>query len=358
MPKSVIKLASRLYRRKKFPEVIRTLESQIFRFRDNVEFYFLLGSSCLYSSDYGGAVSYLKRAEQLRPQDSHILLGLAAVHLKRAETEEALKKWLKIIDLEPKNRIARKGLNLIRKGISTEDIAELTDSGKLKTLFPPVPPNPSRLLIPALTILLCFFILFSIIRFLPDLPLKKESRPGIADIELSTEQPSLTAANGEFSITLTEKEIKELFDRAKKYLLQFRDNFALIDINRIIQSNASAYVKEKARLLKTFVQKPDFTTIKDTFSLPEVLEDPLLYDGCYVVWAGKAANIKIGTETIRFDLLVGYQHEKELLGVMPVILDFAFNLENGSAVEVLGRIEIKENSMTLNGVSIHRLLED
>ena len=79
MPKSVLSRAHQLFRRRRFSHVIRLLESQIFRYRNNAEFYALLGSTCLYTGDFGGAESYLRRAEQLNEEDVTTQLGLAAI---------------------------------------------------------------------------------------------------------------------------------------------------------------------------------------------------------------------------------------------------------------------------------------
>ncbi|MBA7639744.1 hypothetical protein ES703_47404 [subsurface metagenome] len=355
MLKNVLKKARRLYRRKKFDQAIRLLESQIFRFRNSPDFYFLLGSACLYSGDSADAASYLKRAAQINPNNINILLGLAATDLKRSEIEEAVKKWLKILDLDPWNRAAGRGLELARRGLSPEDIPDFVESGKMRRLFPPLPFNPLKLLLPVMSLLTALAILAGGVFLLPRFTAEREGRPGVTDISLSAEHPPLINNSGEYPITLSEEEIKQTFNRAKSYLLQYQDNLALRETNRIILSNASAYVKERARLLKSFVQEPDFSTIKDSFSFREVAENPPLYEGCYVVWAGKAANVQIGGAAITFDLLVGYQQEEELLGIVPVVLDFAADLENGDAVEILGKIRFKE-TLVLGGISIHKLL--
>src|SRR6056297_3739474 len=90
--------AERLLRARKFSQVISLLESQVFLYRDNVTFYRLLGTACLYTGDYGGAYSYLQRAQQIKSGDSRVELGLAAVHLRRREIPAALGLWLSVLD--------------------------------------------------------------------------------------------------------------------------------------------------------------------------------------------------------------------------------------------------------------------
>jgi len=359
MPTDVLKSAGKLFRKKKFSQVIRLLEQQIFRFRDSFEFYFLLGNSCLFSDDYGGADSYLKRAAQLKSNHVNTLLGLAAVALKRVQTEEAINNWLKALDLEPDNRTARRGLDLVRKySISgAADLSEISNSRLFRDILPPRPFNRSIIILPLLILLAGTLSLAAVYFIRPILPRKAVERPGLPDIELNKSQPALISMEGDYHYILTEKDILTSFENAKKYLTAFRDNMALKELNRILYSNASAYVKEKARLLTAFVQMPDFTTVKDTFTYNEVSKESLLYNGCYTVWSGKVANLVIGRENITFDLLVGYHEQKELLGIVPVFLNFGTDLENGTALEVLGKIESEAGGLSIRGISIHRLLQ-
>lgn len=360
MPIDVLKRAGKLYRKRKFPEVIRLLEQQIFRFRDSFEFYLLLGNSCLFSGDYGGADSYLKRASQIKPEHVNTILGLAAVALKRSQTEEAINNWLKTLDLDPDNRTARRGLDLVRKySISTStDFSKISNTRLFKNILPHHPFNQSIIILPLLILLALTLSLAAIYFIRPILPGKAVERPGIPDIELSNNQPALISAEGDYHYILTEKEILTSLKNAKKYLTAYRDNMALKELNRILYSNASAYVKEKARLLTIFVQKPDFTTIKDIFTYNEVSKESLLYNGCYTVWRGKVANLVIGQESITFDLLVGYHEQKELLGIVQVFLDFGADLEDGTSLEVLGRIQSEAAGLSFKGISIHRLLKN
>jgi hypothetical protein len=156
-------------------------------------------------------------------------------------------------------------------------------------------------------------------------------------------------------LILNEKQIAETFEMIKEYLLGYRDNLAIREINGLLRSNASVYVKEKARLMKTFVQDPDFSTVKDPFPYVEVRADPSLYADCYVVWRGKVANARIGESQITFDLLVGYEDETELLGLVPVSLDFAARIENGESIEVLGQVRVEDRQVRLRGISLHKL---
>ena len=334
--------------------MIRLLESQVFRFRQNQEFFSLLGTACLYSGDYGGAESYLKRSDQLKPQDVRTLLGLAAIHARRGETDDALELWLKIVEMEPGCRQAVRGLDLLRAVNASEDLSWFRDSKRIAQLYPRLPWDPRAVLWPILAVAFLAAALTGVFVIAPRLPRRSSLRSGVQQVQLSPGQPSLATDTGA-SLILTEKQVQESFEQIKRYLLQYRDNLATREINRLLASNASVYVKEKAKLLKTFVREPDFSTLRDPFPYSEVVRSPSFFVDCYVRWSGKVANVRVSPEAIIFDLLVGYQDERELQGVVPVRLEFAFDLENGIGVEVLGKIALSDGSIMLLGRSLHRL---
>ena len=355
MPESLLQRASRQYRRRRFPQVIRLLESQIFRFREHPDFFFLLGSACLRAGDLGGAESYLRRAEQLRPQDASTLLALAAIHLKRSQTEDALETWLKVVEAHPGNRLALRGLELLRRAAAREQPELLRDPRLIERLYPAVPFNPRVILVPLAAVAAAGLLAAGVVVAIPRLPARSAGRPEVREVRLTAGQPALAATPQSARYPMSEKQVQEAFERTKRYLLQYRDNLATREINRILLSNASAYVKEKARLLATFTRAPDFTNFRDPFTYREVAVDPELYAGCYVRWSGKAANVRIGSQAISFELLVGYEDQKELHGVVPVSVGFAVQLESGDALEVLGKVEPREGKLALAAASLHRL---
>ena len=361
MPKSVLSRAHQLFRRRRFSNVIRLLESQVFRYRNNEEFYALLGSACLYTGDFGGAESYLRRAEQLNEDNVPTQLGLAAIAFKRGQTEEALNTWLKVIDLDPGNKKALKALNALKKSSNWDGSVVNSAAVNLRNVLPSLPVNPWTWIAPTLLACVLAALILMFFLLLPRIDRRREPRPGVEEILLSSGQPLIAVesqAPAESSYSLSEKEISETFETIKRYLLEYRDNLAIREINRLLLSNASTYVKEKAGLMKTFVQEPDFSTIRDPFPYIDVLRNPALYTDSFVVWQGKAANVRIGEQQITFDLLVGYQDERELLGLVPVALSFAAEVENGEGIEVLGKVEVlppPRGHIRLQGLSIHRI---
>ena len=165
----------------------------------------------------------------------------------------------------------------------------------------------------------------------------------------------LVATTGEHRYILTEDEVQRSFRKAKQYFSEYRDNLALREINRLLGSNASVPVQEQARAVKNFIPAPDFTTVRDSFEYDEVADDPFLHDHCYVVWSGKISNLLITESEIRFDFLVGYEENKVLEGIVPVVLDFAAVLEQGMPLEILAEVVADEDTFDLRGLSIHKL---
>jgi hypothetical protein len=346
--------AKKLFRARRFADVIRLLEPEVFRYRENFDYFKTLGLACLHTGDFGGAFSYMSRAHQLKDDDPDIILGIAAVHFRRAEHENALKRWLEVVDARPGNPVARRGLDLLRKGMTPDVLQEFIDSGRLKTLFPPLPPRVAvaPVVIAVLGLLVAAGIAYLAVRFAAP---RGPQRPGVSVIEMPSDSSPLVDVGTGVAFTFSEGEVRRIFQKAKSELLAYRDNLAVVDINRILLSNAAPSVKERARLLKGFVMQPTFDTVKDPYLYAAVAKQPGLYDGAAVIWRGKVANLLASKSPITFDLLVGYDQEKQLEGIVPVTLPFAADIGNGDAVEVLGQVALNGNVTGLTGISLHRL---
>ncbi len=347
--------ARQLYRARRFAEVIRLLEPDVFKYRESFDYFQLLGFSCLHTGDLGGAFSYISRAHQIKDDDVNVILGLAAVHFRKAENEAALKRWLEVLEVQPGNPTARRGLEILRRGLTPDQLQELIDSGRLKLLYPPLPRRtvPVSLIIAALGVLILAgagVLLFRIAR-----PAEAQ-RPGVSAIEIPPDITTYIDTGTDFTFVLSERDVRQSFQKAKSYLLAYRDNPATVECNRILLSNAAPPVKERARMLKGFVTQPTFDTLRDSFPYATVAHQPALYDGCTVRWKGKIANLVNGKDAITFDLLVGYDQERQLEGIVPVTLSFAVDLANGAPLEVLGQVVARGSAVVLNGISVHSLV--
>jgi len=349
--------ADRLLRSRKFSQVISLLESQVFLYRDNFTFYRLLGTACLYVGDFGGAYSYLQRAQQIKVGDLRVELGLAAVHLRRREIPDALALWLSVLDRDPGNNQAKKGLALIRRTEDTAEFVTMAESGKLERFFPRVGFHvPGWIPVVAIAAFVvavgAYFVPGLLDRIGEATATPRAGSEPIAPTELPRE---LTDFSGEYRYVFTDDQVSDLVDRVGELFNDFRDNLARREANRILQSNASPLVKERIRLVSSYFREPTFVDFSDNFTYDEVAAEPWLYEGCYVRWSGQTSNIRVQTDAISFTLLVGYEDERVLEGTVQVVVPFTADVQPG-AVELIGRVRADDGSFDLEATSIRRIV--
>ena len=120
--------------------------------------------------------------------------------------------------------------------------------------------------------------------------------------------------------------------------------------------------RESALIFRHYVHnfgKLDYLEkVEHNFKFKEVQEHPVLYQDCYVIWKGRVSNLVIGENSINFDLLVGYETEQVLEGIVPVQLNFAAHIDPAFPIEVLGRIEPEGNQIYLEAKSIHQFIPE
>ncbi len=348
-----LKKASKLFNTGKYTKVLQMLEPQVFRYRQNFDFFYYLGMSCLNTSDYGGGYSYLQRAIDLNPDDINTLAGLAIVHLKRQENSKALQYWFQILDLEHDNRLAKKGLEILKKYSKQEDLLEYLDSGKISNLLPKIKFFPSVLKMIFITVILLTLIIISSLPVYNFFIKQEITRPEIASVELNR-FGSVVDSDAHSSYTFNDKEIRKLFETIRHYFDSYQDNLAMREINRLLLSNADNTTKEKALLLASYITVPGFTTLKTNYTYQDFIKEPKLYENCYVHWKGRLSNLYISEEIISFDFLVGYDDEKVLEGIIPVTLDFGARIDSAFPIEVLGKIVTTSDGIVIEAVSVHQ----
>jgi hypothetical protein len=286
------------------------------------------------------------------------MFALAALAVRRGETERAIEYYLRILDDRPGEGRARAYLAILRKEGSPEGIARLIETGRIERFYPgrrgiPRFVAPAAIaLVAAAAIYLAWPIGASLIEAAAR---PRVARPEVATVALSkAEAESPVVTGGSFRYILTEKQALEAFERAKDYFQGYRDNAALVEINRLLGSNASAGIKEKAKSLRAFVGKPDFRTIKDAPAYADAQRDPYLYDGCSIVWRGMAANVRSEGGAIAFDFLDGYQDKKRLEGIVPARISGA-EVPMDRPLEMLAVLRAGGLSFSMDCAAIHEL---
>ncbi|MDR1288527.1 MAG: tetratricopeptide repeat protein [Treponema sp.] len=362
----VLTRATRLARRGKFYSAVKTLEPEADRYLGSFRYYYLLAVSFLYTGDFGGALTNFKRARELRLRDTGVLLGLAVLYLRRGETDKAVDYYLEVQEQDEKNGTARRALRIIRKYAGSDNLSAWTDSGKLSRLFPPLPGLPltaDRVLVPAaaaaVLALACYGLL---VRFavIPGPDFRGGNRPLSAGSLLDRadrEQPVETG--GSYAYILTRSQVLDVYERALSLFTEYRDEAAKVNVNRILESNAAPSVKNKARILLSYMEVPGFDTFvrKDNIPYSAAAEDPLLYRDCHVIWNGMATNVEVLPGLTAFDFLVGYDTRKSMEGIVSVVFDRAVSINPQKPLEVLGRIVPGSGdgmAFRLEGVAVHQ----
>ena len=135
----ILTRASKLARSGKYDAALRTLEPEVNRYHGSFRYFYLLGASCLRAGDFGGALTYLRVAHEIKRRDPLALLGLAVLYLNRGETERAVNYYLEILEIDHNNRAAKKALKVIRKNAGVDAFTSWLEAGNLPSLYPPIP---------------------------------------------------------------------------------------------------------------------------------------------------------------------------------------------------------------------------
>ena len=367
MGRTALDRAERLFASGRFAELISLLEPQVPVYRESPRFYYLLGSACLRSGDSGGAAAYLKRAEQLSPSNPDTMLAIAALCVRKGETEKAVEYYLRVLDDRPGDRKARSCLELLRKEGGAEGLARLLETGRIGLFYPGRRAAP-RFIRPALLVLAAAVLVYLAwplgLSLFEDISRPRIARPEVAAITLSrAEKDSPVQTGGSFRYILTEAQAISAFELAKGYFQQYRDNAALVEINRLLASNASPALKEKAASLRAFVGKPDFRTVRDAPSYAQAQAESGLYEGCSVVWKGMAANVRpagragADSGSVAFDFLVGYQDKKRLEGLVSARITGA-EVPVDRPLEILATLRSGAAGLSLDCAAIHELASE
>ena len=354
MAKNPLDEAEGLYKKRKWHELISLLEPLTPVYRDSARFSVMLGTAYLHQEDIGGAYSSFRRAQSLDFKNRTALLGLAAVLVRRGESDKAVQLYIEMLERNPSDKDARRALNFVRR---CPDPAALSGSGrKLRSLYP-VPPVS---VVPYVSVIIVLVVGLLAWRLMPAaiglMEAAKPARPGIAEIVLTKdEQENPVSSTGGFEIILTEKDALATFEAAKKLFNSYRDEAALVEVNRLLLSNASRQIKTKADTLARYAREPSFVNMPDRFSFSEVNSSPGLYNNVAVLWKGLPANIASSPEGTSFDLLVGYHDKRKLDGIVAVRAPFELRLPPDRPVEVLAKVKATPGGFILECVAVHEL---
>ena len=362
MARDVLDEAKILLGRRQFSKAIKLLEGRAEIYSQDFEYNLLFAIACLYLGDTGTASVFFQKARNIRLTDTRLLLGQAALFLRRGDTDRALYYYLEILDNDPQNKIAVAAIEFIRINGDYNTICRWVDTGRIEQFYPSLGLNPYKIAGITFPIIACVLGIVLVMLFIPVHRPSAGNRADLSSLALTIEErrniQETNLASGSFAYIMSASQINESYEKAQNYFLSYRDNLSQVEINRILNSNASVYVKQKANILMGYLEEPGFDTLKDFPSYKNVQNEPVLYLDCWVVWSGRVSNV-VQTETLyKCDFLVGYDTMENVEGIVPLSFDVIPLIDNEKPVKVLAKIKSVDGRLALEGRAVHQSVKN
>jgi tetratricopeptide (TPR) repeat protein len=350
----------RYYRKKQYKHAIAALEKALREKKGDPELHLFLGYSSLFTGDLEGARHYFKSGLLANENNTDLMKGLAFVYLKDERIEDAISLWGEVLRADPNDRKVKKNLVRLREAEGVERFAEAARPADFLSTGPPLYVKLQPYII-ALSII-CGVIIASTLFYTTPLYQRALEKfyPEIVrlnQVRFPNGAP-ITSEDGEALYSYTGKEITASFARIKRYIYKNRVNAAIIELNRIMLSNASPEVKERFEILYKFIRTPDPLTLDYDPRFYEIMKEPAAYHGVFVLWTGKIANLKRDKQGAEFDMLVSYEDQDTLEGVAHVEIRGTFYIENRQNIELFGTFsgyDKKTGKMDILGILLRDL---
>lgn len=337
-------------------KVIHYLEPKVPLFLEDPHYYTILGRACLESGLLKDADTYLNRGLQSDPTNVEVRLTLAVNHLKRKDPAAAVRTWLEVLEDHHDDKYASRGLKTL-KGITSQEAQDkFLTSFQPRRLLPDIRSRwPSRILISLLVLLFLLMGLYfaeeigSVVSSI----LGGHRRLGYERF-LVQEDGSLTIDSDDIALSLNDAEVTRTMKKAMRHFQAYEDNKARYELNKILNSNASAEIRDQAEGLIKSLKEPEIEGFDNFFNYADVKASPWLFNGCWVLWKGMTANVVYDDDAIRFDFLVGFEEGQVLEGRVPVEIPFLTVMEP-LPLELLAKVEIQDEGFHLVGKTLHFL---
>ncbi|UGQ17651.1 tetratricopeptide repeat protein [Borrelia sp. RT1S] len=369
-PNKIISKSIYYYNSQKYSEVVKLLEKEIFLYKNYYFYHYILGMTYLRMGNLTNSQTYLKKAYTLNPTDPNVKQSIAILLVAQGKEDKAVRIWLKMLEENQDTKRAELSLETIRRN-PIQGTLFLNKKNTYDKLFPEIKAKREETLsglikissavMGFIALVLAIFLLINPRElFTLRVSSKSKNKKGINnitayidDIKINNKE-KIENDEGQFIFILTETEIKNSFQKIKTHLKENKDNFARIEINKILNSNASESIKLKAKNLASFISRPDFITFDDYLDLKKIKETPLIYSNAYVKWEGIVNNIEKRDNIIYFDFYVGY-NKNTLEGIITTKTTFDIDIDSRDSVEILGQIDYNKNKLALNAITIRTI---
>jgi len=354
--------AARLAKKRDYEGALKILQDEEDRYSGSFKYYYLYAVICLHSGGFVDAIDNFRFAERIKLKDPSTMLGLAVYHLKHLNTVKAVDYYLDVLETDPKNKTAKNALAIIRKHSDAEALSDWITPEKLAKLYPPIPSpsvNPKTILTVTAVLAVAFIVVFGITS---GIKAHQRNQRQTADLILSSQERNAPIeAGGLYMYILSRDQAVSLYETALSLFTSYRDEAAKKNINKILASNASEALKNRARQMLEYTEVPGFDNFKkqDNPSFSDVENEPVLYRDVHVIWRGMATNVNVTDEGTSFVFLVGYDTRTTLEGTISVVFNKPVAINSERPLEVLGKIALSGASgasfnIRLEGVAVHQ----
>lgn len=365
MAQDVISQAWNCMRRRNFASAVKLLEGRSEIYEDNFEYYLALGVACLYIGDIGSAITNFQMARHIKLVDTRLLLGQAAIFLRRGDTDRALQYYMEVKEADPRNPIAADAIEFIRTRGDYDTICRWVDTGRIEQFYPPLGMNPEKAAGIIIPVLACILGCILAVIYIPKANANyyDGARKDLTSLSLSSDEeknPQEKDLSGQnYKYILSSKKITDTYEKILMYFQDNRDNAAQMEINRLLNSNASISIKQKTNVIMSYLEPPTFDSITDAPSYAKVEEDPSLYLDCYVCWSGRISDAVTNPDgSYSCRLLVGYESGEKIDGIVNVTFDRDPKIIPDQSVKILGKINSEDRKIYLLGRAVYQSVKD
>lgn len=346
-----------LYHQRKYDTILKLTAFKITKNIDKISALDLRyqGLSSFYKDNYYHSKMCFEILLEKKSATSMDCNYLAYIYSRQNDRERAITTWCKALDINKKDKRAKKSLEYIR--LNAKEI-NFSEDEYFEKVLPKAPfLIPFNLIFKSFIVILISLLLglggFFSYKYYFSRFFKKnlKSVTELNNIYLPDYNPILLEKPKEdgTKYSFTENEIKDKFEYIKKMILEGKAVAAQININQMKLSNASASVKGKVNILETFIDEPDYGSFKNEITFDNFIKEKELYDNAYVFWDGRITNKALYKEKITFDFIIGNESTGTIDAIIPVVFDKAVVVENKDRVKVFGRIKLEDNKIVLYG---------
>jgi len=367
-------------KKKDFLDAINNLEEYISHNDKNHLGYYYLGLAYIFRELYDEAYKYISKSYKLNENDTNTVNALGFLNLKYNNVDEAINYWLDILDMDERNYIAKRNLEKVKKSKNIEKLVssalpdeyinfKVRKSLNLNVRLPKFPKfpglRPNHLKVGAVIILsavlislICIYILnydnIKVRKF--NIPTPKNLQS--VDLRDMEEDYIIDKSIRKSMFNLKPEEIKKIFYNTKKFVQKQSYNKAIININKILHSNAGIVIKERFKILKGFTRTRKTFQLNDNIPYSTLMNLPLLYEDTQVVWEGKIEDIRTDEDSLSTTFSLFVRENRQSIGMVKVVFKKIFtNLTNGKKVMVSGKflkLDEKKRIPVIEGIGIKR----